>query len=88
MRVAALVAAIVRIVQSRNIEQTEMGSFLAGARKKVWKAFLAFWDTIGEGWNGEAGDDRIPGDGGNHLIQGVQDLTSISTVASRTAMTR
>ncbi|HNP80924.1 MAG TPA: hypothetical protein PKN47_05625 [Nitrospira sp.] len=34
MRFRALVAAIMRIVQSRNIEQTEMGSFLVGARKK------------------------------------------------------
>ena len=34
MRFRALREAIVSIVQSRNIEQTEMGSFLAGARKK------------------------------------------------------
>ena len=34
MRFRALGAAIVRMVLSRNIEQTEMGSFLAGARKK------------------------------------------------------
>ena len=34
VRFRALGAAIVRIVQSRNIEQTEMGSFLVGARKK------------------------------------------------------
>ena len=32
---AALVAAIVHIVRSRDIEQTEIGSFLHGARKKV-----------------------------------------------------
>jgi hypothetical protein len=34
VRFTALVAAIVSIVQSRNIDQTEMGPFLAGARKK------------------------------------------------------
>ncbi|MBX3121139.1 MAG: hypothetical protein R3B11_07385 [Nitrospira sp.] len=44
MRVRALRAAIVRIVQSQNIEQTKIGSFLLPARKKVWKALRAFWD--------------------------------------------
>ena len=34
MRFTALVAAIVRIVQSRNIEQTEIGWFWGCARKK------------------------------------------------------
>ena len=37
VRLAALPAAIVRIVQSLNIAQTEIGSFLTGARKKSLK---------------------------------------------------
>ena len=40
VRFHALVAAIVRIVQSRNIEQTEMGWFLTGARKKSLEGIL------------------------------------------------
>ncbi len=46
MRFRALRVAIVRIVQSQNIEQTKIGSFLLPARKKVWKALRAFWDGI------------------------------------------
>jgi len=34
VRFTALEAAIVRIVLNRNMEQTELGSFLAGTRKK------------------------------------------------------
>ena len=34
MRFRALVAAIVCIVLNRNMEETEIDSFLAGARKK------------------------------------------------------
>jgi hypothetical protein len=40
VRFRARRAAIVSIVQSRNIEQTEMGSFLVGARKKSLEGIL------------------------------------------------
>ena len=42
MRVAALVAAIARIVLSRNMQQPKIDWFLAVREKKVWKAFRAF----------------------------------------------
>ena len=49
MRFAALVAAIVRIVRSRDTERAKISSFLTHAQKKVWEAFLAFWDRIKAG---------------------------------------
>ncbi|CAE6686990.1 hypothetical protein NSPZN2_10020 [Nitrospira defluvii] len=45
MRFRALRAAIVRIVQSQNIEQKNRLVF-ATCAKKVWKALRAFWDGI------------------------------------------
>ncbi|CAE6707043.1 hypothetical protein NSPZN2_11028 [Nitrospira defluvii] len=46
MRFRALGAAIVRIVRRRDRERTQISSFLSGARKKVWQAFLVFWAEI------------------------------------------
>ncbi|MBX3318979.1 MAG: hypothetical protein KF890_03800 [Nitrospira sp.] len=40
VRFRALAAALVSILQSRNSEQTEIGLFLAGARKKSLEGIL------------------------------------------------
>ena len=48
VRVAALVAAIMRLIRHEDMEESKIRSVLVGARKKVWKAFPMFWDDQGE----------------------------------------
>ncbi len=50
MRFRALRAAIVRIVQSQNIERTQISSFLSGARKKSLKQISGLVATALQDW--------------------------------------